>query len=747
MTSMRERITLSQLPPSIPSFETRDEALHYGIAALEVFYISAKGQDRARAIETKYFLLSVLRNPERPMSDVVAVLEKKSVLPGVSQELRDIFSRIMFECSALGKVRESSHAHEETEDLDTEQSPSTFRLVGHRTEQYTPVASMDMQVHAFNTATLAPVREDGAMRLEQQRDTVRTLFQSSPLQAEKVYRSQLETSSWEDRLSVWIEEIVHTYVEESSYLSAVFGFDADVLRDGPNDVFFQEYFAALDRAGYEEHECRDRIATLIRLRGRLAYLLRKEAEALERKDRPLAFDPEKILGVDGASVTPEALEHAYLVRLQMLDPDGARDSAAIAELHRAREILIQKLNQRDVVPEIPVQDLDQSPSFAPKRSRRSRAANISPPMYTVATAPDAPADVRASDHADEGPASPGLLSPAIVEQKEGWLSRTFRAPGRMLRMMFGATALATAGGIALHEFSDDSSERQRVVQAEEMPTEAVRQQEGLHGPAEERLQNDQGDTREHRVLANGDSVWKTVVGMLRDRHLSTSNASVQYYTHQALVDNHLTAQDAMALKPGDTLDVTNIARMMDAIADGGDTTASMEPVAPVGSEPAETESISGGKGVGESASVRGTESRALISEDRSDIVAAIQPYSELPSVDHAEHVMVKGESVYKLVHQMLRSRGLNWTTERINFLTQLVVDKNADRFRDMVADGRMRKMDDVWIPVGASLDFSDAVAVVDDMERAKNAGKKAKTVRELAKDRGYKYPIMMTFPK
>lgn len=108
--------------------------------------------------------------------------------------------------------------------------------------------------------------------------------------------------------------------------------------------------------------------------------------------------------------------------------------------------------------------------------------------------------------------------------------------------------------------------------------------------------------------------------------------------------------------------------------------------------------------------------------------------------------MVKGESVHRLVHQMLRSRGLNWTTERVNFLKQLVVDRNADRFRDMVADGRMRGMDDVWIPVGAVLDFTDAITIIDAMERAKIEGKKSSTVRELARDWGYAYPVMPRFP-
>jgi hypothetical protein len=110
------------------------------------------------------------------------------------------------------------------------------------------------------------------------------------------------------------------------------------------------------------------------------------------------------------------------------------------------------------------------------------------------------------------------------------------------------------------------------------------------------------------------------------------------------------------------------------------------------------------------------------------------------------HVMQKGENPYKIVHHMLRSRGLNWTTERVNFLTQLVMDDNAERFRLMVAEGKMKAMREVWIPIGAELDFSRAIAVIDDMQHAKNTGKKAKSVRQLAAEYGYGYPIRMQFP-
>lgn len=59
----------------------------------------------------------------------------------------------------------------------------------------------------------------------------------------------------------------------------------------------------------------------------------------------------------------------------------------------------------------------------------------------------------------------------------------------------------------------------------------------------------------------------------------------------------------------------------------------------------------------------------------------------------------------------------------------------------------MKKMDETQVPFGAKLDFSNAIKILDDMELARKDGKKTKTVRQLAQEKRYKYPIMMNFPK
>lgn len=110
------------------------------------------------------------------------------------------------------------------------------------------------------------------------------------------------------------------------------------------------------------------------------------------------------------------------------------------------------------------------------------------------------------------------------------------------------------------------------------------------------------------------------------------------------------------------------------------------------------------------------------------------------------HIMQKGETLWKQAHNELRENDLNWTSERINFLTQIHINANLGRFRAMVADGRMKKMEARYIPVGAALDESEMKAVIQYIVKERNRTGRTPTVKELAKKYGIRYPIVLTFP-
>lgn len=96
----------------------------------------------------------------------------------------------------------------------------------------------------------------------------------------------------------------------------------------------------------------------------------------------------------------------------------------------------------------------------------------------------------------------------------------------------------------------------------------------------------------------------------------------------------------------------------------------------------------------------------------------------VPTVDSPMRVMAKGEYLGKVTHSMLRAGGLNWTTARINQLNDMVWQKNLPLFERLVQEGKMRKLKPEYIPIGVELDFSSAAQEVQRLVAAKKPAKK-----------------------
>lgn len=410
--------------------------------------------------------------------------------------------------------------------------------------------------------------------------------------------------------------------------------------------------------------------------------------------------PFELLGVSERATRSE-LDAALQKKLAEFDPDKREDRADIAALQRAYASIV------------PVERRAQSDVPAPSK------------------------DARPENHED------------------GVFTRMLRAPGRAIYGLFGALAFAGGAALAVHEFPENEADQEKVedTRSEHASEDVADVDTGVSiedDPATlKAASGEQKHLTPESLRFDGDTTWNVVIDMLRDRGLSTSGPQVQYFTHRALEESGYTALDAMRLKVGDRLNLQGIAREMDQLA-GGD--AASEPVVAKGSEvlpfAPELPGVLRGYGMGNDEDWNPTFSAESMRPTWMHPERATgKAYEDLPTAEHTTHVTRKGENPSKMVHHMLRSRGLNWTTERINFLAQMVVDQNADRFRALVRDGAMKKMSETWIPVGAELDYSNVIAVLDEMQRAKAQGKKAKTVKQLAAERGYTYPIMMKFPE
>lgn len=87
-------------------------------------------------------------------------------------------------------------------------------------------------------------------------------------------------------------------------------------------------------------------------------------------------------------------------------------------------------------------------------------------------------------------------------------------------------------------------------------------------------------------------------------------------------------------------------------------------------------------------------------------------YSSIPTVESPDHVMQKGEWIYKIIHTMLRENGLNWSTKR---MTEL---KNTTLIENNLTEAQAMK-----IPVGTVITFADAAQDIEEMKATKRKGK------------------------
>lgn len=320
------------------------------------------------------------------------------------------------------------------------------------------------------------------------------------------------------------------------------------------------------------------------------------------------------------------------------------------------------------------------------------------------TTPDFNTPQSQQGNADEGfapngkstPARPTIIPPISDSTKEpqrGFLERLATGPGRWIRqVLFGGVL---AAGVAANVGDTKSPE---VTHMHQEGVDPDRDQNSAGRAPVREEKNQLQENRQIVTIERGDTVWGMVTNMLHERGVKATSERVSYFTHAVLEANRDRVTSPEKIPIGTILDVTAAVRAMDEISGG-----------------------------------------PLVAVPQNEDASRYRDSSII-------YEMQKGDSLVKVVHQLLRNHGLNWTSERVNVLTQIAMNDSAETLRALVNSGKMTAMKDTAIPVGTAINITRVERIIGEMAAEKAAGKKGKTVKQIAEQQGIPYPIIMKFP-
>lgn len=456
------------------------------------------------------------------------------------------------------------------------------------------------------------------------------------------------------------------------------------------------------------------------------------AEDVARREEGIrnAQTPEELLGLrpDASRVD---IESAYEEHLARLDFENKATSARLAQAARARKNMLQRVETQKhetsapVLPETPESILD----LAAEASREDIDGAVARKLHGVNYEDEANAPliqrimnahqamirrVEEREHKDaqwkelrKGLDNAEMHRPFMVDpvKPEGWWSRQLRTPGAKVRaLLFGAAgATAVAGAaIALHEFAETESDSSHiVVGALEDPTIDEGISESEPGPA--LVADVEAPVTDH-VVAKGETLWNVLKDKIQDRGLRATSEKILTLKHFADLENPTVDWDTLPI--GQVIHLASVEHMLDEME--GKPLMSSVASGSVESIPHDVS-----QSITQQNHAEDTPSWIAGSDAPGYESIVMEAYADIPREERSQHVMQKGEWIYKLIHLMLRDSGLNWSTPRITRLKNMTLQENG------LSEEQAKK-----IPVGAIITFDSAVREIQAMKAAKEKGKK-----------------------
>lgn len=347
----------ARLPHAERATESREAMLQRAIDVFRTYYQTSTHSDRVHALAMEYLLRSMARESVYSLSDIAEVLDRQVSMLGVSEEYKTLATTIASECVAA--FPRAAVVEDEQEERESNAARNVFH----------GVFATGRQVAARFIARNIPEGADAGHFAQQ------------------------------------IERMTEILIDLADELYRAYGFPAACVRGRATEEFFLEYGAAAERAGDDVAALNRRLKDYIAIRARMGAMLSQETEGMRGVPGGERATPEQILGVyEGA--TRDDIEQAYVLRLQVLDPDLREDRASIEMLHAARVKMLERFPEPDSVER------------------------------------DTPIPFRAGDD-------------------EGWI-RVFRAPGKVIRSLFDSNVSNSQTTIALHQFAKNDSDEPRI---------------------------------------------------------------------------------------------------------------------------------------------------------------------------------------------------------------------------------------------------------------------------------------------
>lgn len=601
--------------------------------------------------EQQLFLRAMLRRPSRPMAEIVATLQSKLGAEGISEERRnqiaDHIARLAvliepetvpdLPAASFELLGDSKPVMPEVVLIDPDSLPESDSV---RPDAFSdgpkkPINPGPLPPMGFSPVTITlPSFEDAEQRalIEeskryfeiQQANILHSSFSLARAAAERWVAHEDNTFLLDNELNPTLGAVLDAREE----MEKRYGFPVEFIRGKVTDALRTAYSEALDRAGdnylgfvnaFQSYvSIRARLGALLRVESRLTPLSSENISDLVAESRMTLQEARNVLGIfDGA--TRDDVEKAYLIRLQALDFQDGADAIVIGGLMRARETLLEFVEQQE------------------EQRRQEREVADQLPALAVESSDDGPVEISGVD-----------LEPVSPQHKtDSWYIKVLRRPGKILRDLFLGGALvggAGAGAVALHEFTDVTSGAMSDVPHDYSLGVIPGLFDGVGGglfPETKKVTPKpiEVPVDEIRLIPHGSWILKETGAMLRERGLRPTPQLTSYFSHLIEAVNAeaiAEAGGANRLPDNFPLVVTPIVAEMN----------SMVEKKIVGAQAPEASS-------------------GVVADSSIEKTTVTYHGRVIPTVDSPMRVMAKGEYLGKVTHGMLRAGGLNWTTARI----------------------------------------------------------------------------------
>lgn len=237
------------------------------------------------------------------------------------------------------------------------------------------------------------------------------------------------------------------------------------------------------------------------------------------------------------------------------------------------------------------------------------------------------------------------------------------------------------------------------------------------------------------VVKPGDEVRKIVIEEIKKEGLKVTREKVDTLSHLAMEINGIPG-DGSTLAIGTVLNLHDVHELLDEMAGkpkvagaADQEAASSMPVSPEYAWTTQGSSMSpmfeGGLDTSSYGQYAGKTYSPYAPDEFSPIPKTEKAYSSIPTLEHPEHALKKGEYPFKIIHMMLRESGGNWSSSFMNKLVFETLEENN------ITEEEARRL-----PVGKVLSFKRAASYLARRAEDRAAGKKMRTIEQLKKEDG-----------